>query len=261
MATRKHRYTPCYHPQEKFRNCTFINCSCIRSGMRCEPACACYKPSYTTLDKEQRSTANDYIYSSRCSNAFIGCCCSEQQCLIESCTCRMKNQECNPKSCSCCTESENGQCGNMMLQKLDAAFSQGKRPFNLPKLQLFSTKSAGYGVKAVEKIMAGQFIQEYVGERIDNNESERRGLICDSEALSYIFNCNEDEAIDSQSYGNISRFINHSNQPNCQTTVLYVNGEDRVAIFAIQNINIGEELNFDYNYSPTHQEIHFSCCN
>lgn len=41
--------------------------------------------------------------------------------------------------------------------------------------------------------------------------------------------------------------MNHSCQPNCETQKWTVNGDNRVGLFAIQDIPADEELTFNYN--------------
>ena len=48
--------------------------------------------------------------------------------------------------------------------------------------------------------------------------------------------------------GNISRFINHSCDPNAETQKWTVNGELRVGFFSKRAIQPGEEVSFDYKY-------------
>jgi SET domain-containing protein len=63
---------------------------------------------------------------------------------------------------------------------------------------------AGWGLFAGEKIKAGQFLgvphpiknrmltgQEYKGEIIGNEESERRGLLYDKKGVSFLFTLNK----------------------------------------------------------------------
>ena len=51
--------------------------------------------------------------------------------------------------------------------------------------------------------------------------------------------------------GSIARFVNHSCEPNCTIQKWTVDGKPRVALFAgDKGITTGEELTYDYNFSP-----------
>ena len=56
--------------------------------------------------------------------------------------------------------------------------------------------------------------------------------------------------IDAQVRGSIARFVNHSCDPNCEMKKVVVSGEPRMALFAQKDISTGEELTYDYNFSP-----------
>nr|CAI5863347.1 unnamed protein product [Callosobruchus analis] len=55
--------------------------------------------------------------------------------------------------------------------------------------------------------------------------------------------------IDGHRMGGDGRFVNHSCQPNCEMQKWSVNGQFRMALFAQRNIQAGEELTYDYNFS------------
>jgi hypothetical protein len=58
--------------------------------------------------------------------------------------------------------------------------------------------------------------------------------------------------IDAEYYGNMSRFINHSCNPNCRTEkYASASGKPVVGIFALRDIEVGEELSFNYNYGAS----------
>ncbi|OBT61144.1 hypothetical protein VE03_09560 [Pseudogymnoascus sp. 23342-1-I1] len=98
-----------------------------------------------------------------------------------------------------------------------------------------------------EPVQKGDFIAEYVGEIIGDAEANRRGALLKGIGMSYNFTLNAEMTIDAMWFGNATRFINHSEQgKNCQAKVLLVNSEHRIAFFATENINAGEELFFDY---------------
>lgn len=54
--------------------------------------------------------------------------------------------------------------------------------------------------------------------------------------------------IDATRMGNVSRFMNHSCNPNCQTAKWIVNGRQRVGLFTRSSIPAGTELTFDYRF-------------
>ena len=59
---------------------------------------------------------------------------------------------------------------------------------------------------------------------------------------------NSDLIIDATKKGSISRFINHSCDPNAETQKWTVSGEVRIGFFSIKDIKKGEEITFDYKY-------------
>lgn len=105
----------------------------------------------------------------------------------------------------------------------------------------------GYGVRALQRIKAGQFILEYVGEVIDSKELSRRMEAARSTAQHsyYIMELegNSDHLyIDARTKGGIARLINSSCNPNCETQKWHdaSSGEPRVGIFARRDIEPGE---------------------
>lgn len=102
----------------------------------------------------------------------------------------------------------------------------------------------GKGVFTREFIPAGARVIEYVGERISDAEGDAR-YPYDSRVPyhTFLFKLDDDLLVDGGSQGNISRFINHSCDPNCETVI-----EGRhIFIDAIRDIPAGAELTFDYH--------------
>ena len=67
----------------------------------------------------------------------------------------------------------------------------------------------------MDPILKNQFVTEYVGEVLTNEEAEERGKIYDHVGQTYLFDLDYNEGecaftIDAKKYGNISHFINHS---------------------------------------------------
>lgn len=116
--------------------------------------------------------------------------------------------------------------------------------------RVFRTEKKGCGITAELQIPPGEFIMEYVGEVIDSEEFERRQhLYSKDRKRHYYFMALRGEAIiDATSKGNISRYINHSCDPNAETQKWTVNGELRIGFFSVKPIQAGEEITFDYQY-------------
>lgn len=120
----------------------------------------------------------------------------------------------------------------------------------------------GSGVYASTSIPKDQRIIEYVGERIDKDESERRAneqmahAEMTGDAAVYIFSLSKKWDIDGNVSWNTARLINHSCEPNC---VPWVEGK-QIFIYALRDIAKGEELTFDYGFDLENYEDHPCRC-
>jgi SET domain-containing protein len=114
-----------------------------------------------------------------------------------------------------------------------------------PWIVMRRSRIHGRGVYARKAIPKGTRLIEYVGERISNAEADRR---YDDETMpehhTFLFILNNRTCIDAAVGGNISRFINHSCDPNC---VAWIEGQ-HIWIDALRDIARGEELAYDYEY-------------
>eukprot|EP01018_Ginkgo_biloba_P007099 Gb_24492 [translate_table: standard] len=101
-----------------------------------------------------------------------------------------------------------------------------------------------------QDVKVGQFIIEYCGEVISCKEARRRSQAYEAEGLkdAFIICLNRYESIDATRKGSLVRFINHSCEPNSETRQRTVLGEIRVGIFPMQDIPVGTELAYDYNF-------------
>ncbi len=110
--------------------------------------------------------------------------------------------------------------------------------------------NVGFGLYLGEPAKKGEYLGEYTGEVISSAEAERRGIVYDRKNLSFLFDLNADWVIDADRRGNKTRFINHADSAshglNCRAKIVLVNGEHRIKFISLRDIEIGEELLFDY---------------
>ncbi len=120
----------------------------------------------------------------------------------------------------------------------------------------------GSGVYAAKAIPEGTRIIEYVGEKIDKEESERRATKQlehagqTGDAAVYIFTLSKKWDVDGNVPWNTARLINHSCDPNCES---WIEGK-RIFVYAIRDIEEGEELTFDYGFDIENYEDHPCRC-
>lgn len=120
----------------------------------------------------------------------------------------------------------------------------------------------GSGVYASKRIPHETRIIEYVGERVDKEESERRAWAQmaraedSGDAAVYIFTLSKKWDVDGNVEWNTARLLNHSCEPNCET---WIEGK-RIFIYALRDIEKGEELTFDYGFDIECWEDHPCLC-
>ncbi|KAK1939427.1 Histone-lysine N-methyltransferase ASH1L [Phytophthora citrophthora] len=131
-----------------------------------------------------------------------------------------------------------------------------------PRFQKFHTVEKGWALRILEPVKAGQLVIEYVGEVINEEEKERRLLDhaknSPDDKNMYIMELGKGEYIDARFKGSVSRFINHSCDPNCHLLKWRVKGVNRIAITALKDIEPGEELSYDYQFH-TKQAMEWKC--
>ena len=110
-----------------------------------------------------------------------------------------------------------------------------------PRVQIEVRQSNvhGKGVYAAQFIAEGKRIIEYKGERVSWETAP------DDEDNPHTFNFGLENGyvINPEVGGNDARWINHSCDPNCEA----VEEDDRIYIYAMRNIEPGEELLYDYH--------------
>lgn len=142
--------------------------------------------------------------------------------------------ECNPETCP------TGEfCQNQRLQKKMYAGSK-----------VFYANEKGHGLMATRDIQPGELIMEYIGDVISDAEHQNRITEYEDSGIKHHFfmEIKKDYVIDATKAGNISRFINHSCNPNAKTEKWTVLGMIRIAFAATKVIKQGEEITFDYQF-------------
>ncbi|XP_055593852.1 probable histone-lysine N-methyltransferase CG1716 [Uranotaenia lowii] len=180
---------------------------------------------------------------------------------------RITSKEAKKMTCDCFLtqeEIERGElgCGEDCLNKLlmiecgqrcvvgDRCTNKRIQKAEYANCQVFRTEKKGFGVQASIAIPPGEFIMEYVGEVLNSEQFEDRAEIYSKEKNKhyYFMALRSDAIIDATTKGNISRFINHSCDPNAETQKWTVNGELRIGFFSTKYILPGEEITFDYQF-------------
>jgi SET domain-containing protein len=107
------------------------------------------------------------------------------------------------------------------------------------------SKVHGNGVFAARNIPEGTRIIEYGGKTISAKEADRRHPTNPDDPFhTFFFSLSTGKVIDGNDEGNEARWINHSCEPNCESSE--GKGGKRVHIVAKRDIKRGEELNYDY---------------
>jgi hypothetical protein len=113
-----------------------------------------------------------------------------------------------------------------------------------PLFEIRASPIAGLGAFALRRIRAGRRIIEYLGRRISTEEADAQ---YDDDGMNQhhtvLFSVDDDTVIDASVDGNEARFINHACAPNCQA----VNEDGRIFIEALEDIEPGAELVYDYS--------------
>ena len=236
-ADRRPPFIPCDHAGP----CSVLtDCSCYKNNVTCEKSCMC---------------------ASTCERRLRGCKCESGSCRDKRfCICARLDRECDPDLCRRCGVRESLNPANrqvMTAQSIkcrNAAIQLGApcRTLLGESKMLADANLEGWGLYAGEDISIGDYVGEYTGEVISNEEGDRRGTIYDVRHMSYLFCLNKEQWIDSTYIGNKTRFINHQpkGKANVEPRILLCNMVHRIGMFAKRKIEPGEELFFDYGLVP-----------
>jgi uncharacterized protein len=133
------------------------------------------------------------------------------------------------------------ELGKKFIEKIDAAY--------IPQASVrWISDKVGYGLFAEEEIPQGSYVGEYTGivRRNDRRYFEPLNNYCyeypvdDEIGRSFVIDATQ---------GNLTRFINHSSQPNLQPIHVFYAGYYHLIFVALHLIHKGEQLIFDYGES------------
>jgi histone-lysine N-methyltransferase ASH1L len=175
----------------------------------------------------------------------------------ESCLNRAMDYECDSNNCG---------LGDLCTNREFAGIEQATSDSSSIGVEIIKTLDRGFGVCARRPYKPHQIIIEHTGEIITPNEADRRmkedykdkAVSCDTgggsdyrlTSLQNYYQMGFDQGmILDATKGSVSRFVNHSCEPNCRMLKRFVEGQPRIALFAGDNgISTGEELTYDYNF-------------
>ena len=107
-----------------------------------------------------------------------------------------------------------------------------------PQIEVRESSVHGRGVYAAQFISKGTRIIEYTGERVSWEAAPDDA----DDPHTFNFGLENGEVINPEIDGNDARWINHSCDPNCEA----IEEDDHIFIYAMRNIQPGEELFYDY---------------
>jgi len=96
----------------------------------------------------------------------------------------------------------------------------------------------GRGVYTMQFIRKGTRVIEYAGERVPWERAPDNP----NDPHTFNFGLENGDVINQEIGGNDARWNNHSCNPNCEA----IEEDDRIFIYAMRNIEAGEELLYDY---------------
>ncbi|UTT94788.1 hypothetical protein NDA17_007193 [Ustilago hordei] len=191
----------------------------------------------------QQISRNKYYSRPKLQGEVPLCSCQPGSGCGSDCINRMLMFICDPKTCP-----SGSNCTNISL---------GRRPTVKTAVHYYGRR--GFGLKTLEPIKKDDFIDEYRGEVIDLHEASKR-VTDEYKATGNFYLLDYDtaagELLDGGRKGNITRFANHSCEPNCRIEKFIICGTDealsaefQIGLFALRDIEAGEELTYNYGWS------------
>lgn len=126
-----------------------------------------------------------------------------------------------------------------------ASFAGSRKPY----FEIRESPIQGKGAFAIRRIPKGAKIIEYIGECIDEEESDVRYPDSDMQRHhTFLFAVDKGKVLDAGPLEWPAKYINHSCEPNCEALE---EDDERVFVYALRTIQPGAELTYDYAYEWT----------
>ncbi|TKY90631.1 hypothetical protein EX895_000629 [Sporisorium graminicola] len=191
----------------------------------------------------QQISKNKYVTRAKLQGESPLCNCKPGSGCGNDCMNRMLMFICDPRTCPSASN-----CSNISL---------GRRPTKKTTVAYYGRR--GFGLKTLEAIKKDEFIDEYRGEVINLGEAAKR-VTEEYKATGNFYLLDYDSAagelLDGGRKGNITRFANHSCDPNCRIEKFIICGTDealsaefQIGLFANRDIAEGEELTYNYGWA------------
>ncbi|CDR97348.1 homolog of Putative histone-lysine N-methyltransferase PFF1440w [Babesia bigemina] len=135
------------------------------------------------------------------------------------------------------------------------------------RLDVRNSPIHGFGLFVTDEIAAGEPVVEYVGELIRDLVADRREDVYSNEqggdGSCYMFRLDDQLIVDATRRGSMSRFINHSCEPNCFCRVVICeNNLKHIVIYAKFDLKAGDEVTYDYQFGVEDEAQRLRChCN
>ncbi|TSM12563.1 Histone-lysine N-methyltransferase NSD3 [Bagarius yarrelli] len=168
---------------------------------------------------------------------------------IPRCNCKPTDKQPCSQESECVNRALQYECHPQVCVAAERCLNQSFNKRQYPQMEVIKTDTRGWGLKTKEDLKKGDFVIEYVGELIDLEECRQRISHANKNHVTnfYMLTLTKDRVIDAGPKGNLSRFINHSCSPNCETQKWTVNGDVRIGLFTLCDIAADTELTFNYN--------------
>ncbi|KAK9512297.1 hypothetical protein O3M35_000755 [Rhynocoris fuscipes] len=119
-------------------------------------------------------------------------------------------------------------------------------------LEVHTFPNKGRGIVATRAFTRGDFVVEYAGELITSDEAKYREALYAQDQntgcyMYYFMYKNTQYCVDATPESSrLGRLVNHSRNGNLVTKTVYVGDRPRLVLIANQDINVGDELTYDY---------------